>query len=344
METRRENDAIWAAKYPFTDEARKFISLKTPPLEEFGSDDLKYVLERAFERAVNAVYGKIEVEWRVGEEEYLVATSFPLALAIVKATKNPFIYMRFAVGESKRAEKLLRNEPRPENVVYVAKQLNLNVKYLGEGFYQIHFMDYLKIASRIASPSWKLVNNTLRKGYVKINQRKVSRIISEKVRDYILEKLTEDVEMADENLTKLSQRLLNLFGRRKAEFEVKKELVDKNIEDFPPCMKKIYERVVEGGNPPHTARFALTTFLLGAGFKIDEVFKLFAATADFNEKIAKYQIEHIAGERGGRKKYKVPSCEKMKLYGLCTPNAYCRSIKNPITYLLIKKRLGRRSI
>jgi DNA primase large subunit len=64
------------------------------------------------------------------------------------------------------------------------------------------------------------------------------------------------------------------------------------------------------------------------------VIDVFKDRADYNEKIARYQVEHIAGMRGSRTKYKPPSCNKMKSYGLCVEGgAKCpRKIKNPLNY------------
>jgi len=329
-------NASWAAKYPFTKEAKEYIRLVAPPLEEFREEDLKHVLKYAFERAIGSIKGRVLVSWRFGEDE-LIATSFPLALAMVKATKNPFLYAKFANGEAKRAYILLRNE-LPENVIHIAREFGLRVNYVGDGEYRIHFMDYLKIASKMASKQWKLVNNLLEGGFVKIDQRRISRIISESIRQYIIDRLIEEGEIAEEGVISYSKKLLEMFKKRiNGKYKIE-EVINKSFESFPPCMRRIYEMVISGGNPPHMARFALTAFLLRIGYKIDEVFKLFIRTSDFNERIARYQVEHIAGERGGRKKYMVPSCEKMRVYNLCFPDERCKRIKNPVNYPLIKEK------
>ena len=327
--------ASWAAKYPFTEEAKEYIRLFVPSLEELADEELKHVWEYALNRAINSVKGKPIIKWELDEDE-LVATSFPLSLAIIKATKNPIIFSKFANGEAKRAYLLLLNET-PENLVHISNEVKFPVEYIHDGNYRVYFVNYLEIALKFADRGWKLANNYLHRGYVTLNHKRVCRLLSEKVREYMIDRLTASWEVLDKRLVELAKKLLDKFGTKIQKFEEKEIAISKEIENFPPCMKRIYELVVGGGNPSHTARFALTTFMLRVGYQIDEIVRLFGRAADFNERIARYQVEHIAGERGGRKKYFVPSCEKMRLYGLCSPDDRCKFIKNPIQYPLMRK-------
>ena len=68
---------------------------------------------------------------------------------------------------------------------------------------------------------------------------------------------------------------------------------------------------------PYIENFAIASYMVNAGYGIDEVVDVFKDRSDFDEKIARYQVEHIAGLRGSRVKYKPPSCSRMKTYGLC---------------------------
>jgi len=97
----------------------------------------------------------------------------------------------------------------------------------------------------------------------------------------------------------------------------------------PPCMAAILDALRRGENLPHTARFAITTYLLKKGWDIEQIVDLFRNAPDFNEKITRYQVQHIAGKVGGRKEYAVPSCKTMKEWGLCVANC---SIRNPLQY------------
>lgn len=68
---------------------------------------------------------------------------------------------------------------------------------------------------------------------------------------------------------------------------------------------------------PHFVRFAPATFLIHAGWSVDQIVDLFRNAPDFDEKTTRYQVEHIAGRRGGGKRYDPPSCRRMRQEGLC---------------------------
>jgi DNA primase large subunit len=96
-------------------------------------------------------------------------------------------------------------------------------------------------------------------------------------------------------------------------------------------MAAIRARVAEAG---HKELFSLAAFMINRGYSKEEILALLAERPDFNAKIARYQIEHIAGERGSRTKYRPPSCQTMKSLGLCIEDGkYCpRWIQNPLQY------------
>mgnify|MGYP000284504932 CR=1 FL=1 len=103
----------------------------------------------------------------------------------------------------------------------------------------------------------------------------------------------------------------------------------REVRGTPPCMEAILEALKNGENLPHTARFAITTYLLWRGWDVDQIVDLFRTAPDFNEKITRYQVQHIAGQTGGRKQYAVPSCRTMSAWGLCP--AKC-GVKSPARF------------
>jgi len=110
----------------------------------------------------------------------------------------------------------------------------------------------------------------------------------------------------------------------------KDQTVATSLHEDPPCMKAIMEALKRGENLPHAARFAITTYLLKRGWDVEQIVDLFRNAPDFNEKITRYQVQHIAGRAGGRKEYNVPNCETMRQWGLCVANC---GVKNPLQYL-----------
>ncbi|MEN3048314.1 MAG: hypothetical protein ABDH63_05990 [Candidatus Caldarchaeales archaeon] len=104
-----------------------------------------------------------------------------------------------------------------------------------------------------------------------------------------------------------------------------------------------YERVIDERAPEDTRWVA--AYLLNAGHTVDEVIGLYAQRPDFDERVARYQVEHIAGLRGSRTKYTVPSCQTMRTHGLCVENGrLCPvNIKNPMQYASRKEKESRKS-
>jgi DNA primase large subunit len=83
----------------------------------------------------------------------------------------------------------------------------------------------------------------------------------------------------------------------------------------------------------------LATYMLEIGKSVDEVAALFHNAPDYNEKVTRYQVEHLAGIRGSHVKYSVPSCEKLRNENLCFATEKCNGITNPIQFgRKLKKR------
>jgi len=110
-------------------------------------------------------------------------------------------------------------------------------------------------------------------------------------------------------------------------------------------MKYLLAKVKKGENLSHLARFAITSFLVNIGFSIDEIVDLWRSSPDFDENIARYQVEHIAGLRGSGTKYIPPSCKTLKVHGICPSGVECDEKKNPLKYYYrkLKERKGRKS-
>jgi DNA primase large subunit len=105
-------------------------------------------------------------------------------------------------------------------------------------------------------------------------------------------------------------------------------------------MKASLASLSTGKHIPHIGRFAVTAFLSNIGVTDEEIVKMFHTQSDFSERIARYQVEHIAGRRGGRKKYSAPNCKTMKTHGLCVNrDEICATVSSPLTYYRKKARM-----
>jgi len=103
---------------------------------------------------------------------------------------------------------------------------------------------------------------------------------------------------------------------------------------MPPCIMQILAKIRSGEDVGHVENLAIASYMVNVGYGVDEIIDVFKDRGDSNEKIARYQVEHITGMRGSRVKYKPPSCSKMRSYGLCVEGgARCpRKIRNPLNY------------
>ncbi|MEM2614229.1 MAG: DNA primase regulatory subunit PriL, partial [Nitrososphaerota archaeon] len=209
--------------------------------------------------------------------------------------------------------------------------------------FKLHFTDYLKNTANLRDKKWKLVNRYLTHGNVYLTKTETARLLSEEVRRHI-EKRLEIGEMPKlpQKIAEIVEKLKNLTLEKVSKAEI--EGIPKTIkkEAFPPCITTLYEAAQKGRHLPHIARFTLTTFLVNIGLPIENIIDLFRNSSDFNERLTRYQVEHIAGERGSRIRYKPPKCQMLKTHGLCLkPSEECQKINHPLGYYKMKLKKGR---
>jgi len=321
-------DLDWIIKYPFTEEAREYIRINVPPLEEFTEDELINIMDYAFKKIQTILVGHDWSEWT----KELEMMSYPLGFALIKATNNSALWRSFADKERKRIQLKLGKEDI-NSIIYIAKNtFNLRVKYENNSFL-IHFLDYLSISNKFASERWKLVNRKIELGYVTLEKNSVNRIIAEYVRFSILDKMKQPSSFPP-IIQKYVPKLNEYVKKNRIIREKPIELINsvKNRNDLPPCMKEIYDDAFKGENLAHASRFSIATFLISSNWNADQVQHLFSFAPDFNPKMTKYQVEHLAGLRGGRTKYKSPSCKWMRTFNICREDETCKGIINPLQW------------
>ena len=104
-----------------------------------------------------------------------------------------------------------------------------------------------------------------------------------------------------------------------------------NEDALPPCIRELLSAAKDGRHISHLGRFTLTSFLLNIGVKPSEIVDIFRSSSDFNERMTRYQVEHIAGRRGSGTKYIPPSCETLKTHGLCPGSSdMCKGVNHPL--------------
>lgn len=327
-------------KYPFTKEALEFFKSKDLTLKDLETDVGKRILKRSYERIHEAISQR-KVTTNLSEDPEIEILSFPIALLLLSLLENKSLIYRYAVAESKRVGELLKEEDLLK-LVWIARHtfewsVRLVNEELSEGSWVlIHFIDYISHIPQ-SSLEWKLVNRRLAKGYVLIRKSELARVIEEAVKKYIVRKCNERLPVIDVPNTVIVfiEKISREWSKYSNDFKNVRAVLGSAQEDvYPPCIRKILNELRSGKNLPHAARFALATFLLNIGMSVDEVVNLFKASPDFNERIARYQVEHLAGLRGSRVKYSPYKCSNMRSLGLCVDlnGEVCKGIHHPLQY------------
>ncbi len=335
------------AKYPFLKGTSDYIRGLDLRIDTLLSPDMERILKRAEERVKNAIeYLTIRDPNEPVKNPDMEIYSYPVALLLVAATENSFIRKRYALAEAKQASFNLATEPK-EKVLRVAEnfgwKITLQPKHGSEvpTDFALHFTDYLRNTNQLStSPEWKLVNRVMTDGNVYLNQPDIVRLLEEEVRRHI-EKRLAPTEMAKlpEPLSAIVDSLKKLAAEhmRTNEDEGFPKTVVK--EAYPPCIIALYEAASKSKHLSHMGRFTLTSFLLYVGMTPESLTELFKSFSDYNERLTRYQVEHIAGSHGTGTRYKPPNCVTLQTHNLCVNrDELCGRTRNPLVYYKRKQR------
>jgi DNA primase large subunit len=329
------------AKYPFLNASKEYIKENTLSIEELLDDPL---YERAHmigvERLDNA-FKKRDVGNRslVSESDCIMELlSYPIARMIAVCIDDVYFKRRYALGEAVHVYRNLINEPT-NFLIDIAKELKFNIKYLEEeNKINIYFVDYLKNAPT-RYKEWKMINRTMKNGFIQISHKDLARIIQEFLRNRINEELDQR-NCSKKVYNKFSsdiKRIQNLVMTHRKKIEAV-PIGKLDIKKLPPCMKRILENIQAGENVPHMGRFALVSFLNSLKLSTNDILKLFSTAPDYEEERTRYQVEHITGNISSTQ-YKPPGCEKMRTYGICPVEEMddlCKRIRHPMSYYRAK--------
>jgi DNA primase large subunit len=304
------------AKYPFLSSATPLLRVYrvTNLPREVRGRAVERVLE-AIERGERGVLPKLDNPW-------VELLSFPYARALVLYVGDDWLRRRWSLAEASRIERLLHGES-DEVLMHVVNDLGLKTWRTGEEIWVMHFTLYLHLTKRLATePRWKLVNRMLDKGLVSLTRPEVVRLVREWVYENISQTKPTPVNWSPEEAKIIRETL----QRRAA-----KTVAPAPSKQWAPCMVALRNRVSDAS---HFGLFALAAYMANKGYEVNEIVDVLRVRSDFDERIARYQVEHIAGQRGSRVKYRPPSCQSMKTHGLCIEDGkQCpNNIKNPIQY------------
>jgi len=326
------------AKYPFFAEAGDYLRDKGFTLEQLGHPDWKPLLEKAYGRIVVASSGQIYDSNRPEKNGYdsneidLEIFSFLVAIILLKVAGINTLTRRFSLSEARRAEKYLEHDLKQSKY---DKKLDIPLKIIQELFsvkvivendeFVLSVPDYLKRSVHFHEKEWKLVNRLVTKGFVHLTAHETVRLIRAELGQYINSKIQSiNLPSIPESFNERIQDLV-ILARKFAETTTVSS-------DYPPCVKHAIEVLEKGENLPHSGRFLLATYLLARGKTVDQIAPLFKNAPDYNERITRYQLDHISGESGNGTKYQCPSCDKLKSENLCFATTECDGIINPVQF------------
>ncbi len=319
------------AKYPFLAEAGEYLRDTGLNLEQLGHDDWKPIIEKAYGRIIVASSGQIYSSDTEKQDYDSDLLSFIVAIILLKSAGIPTLTRRFSLAEARRAEKHLQQDLW----INREKNLELPLKIIQELFgvtvsiendeFVIKIPDYLKRAVHFHEKEWKLVNRRVADGHVYLTAHETVRLIRTELGEYINSKIQSiNIGSIPESF---KDRVSDLTSLAKKFSDI--QYVSS---EYPPCVKHAIEVLEKGENLPHSGRFLLATYLLSKGQTVDQIAPLFKNAPDYNERITRYQLEHISGSSGSGTKYQCPSCDKLRSENLCFATSDCEGIINPIQF------------
>jgi|YelNatPaOPRAMG01_1025707.scaffolds.fasta_scaffold17835_2 DNA primase large subunit len=297
-------DLEFAAKFPFTNEAKKIMDEKKPEISDG-------VIERALERVRYALKnGRVMASTPMSaEEKFEEILIYAASRMILAGINNPFLTNKYAVAWAKSAyERMSMEEARR-----IGEELGIKpVERKGGLFLPIEV--YLRFSPD--DVAYSLVNREVEEGYVKIKEREFLRIVQEGIKNR-LESIPKG-RVNDERIKRAGEVLKEFLPK------IDRKITSAIKGDHPPCITSLLDQVYKHENLGHHARWSLSVYFLNRGVEPETILSLFSNLPDFSEKKTRYYIEH-AKKRG----YTMPSCETMRSYGLCV--AEC-GIKNPLSW------------
>ncbi|MEM4296668.1 MAG: hypothetical protein QXI89_00015 [Candidatus Anstonellales archaeon] len=268
----------------------------------FSYDDL----ELAYKRLASIMKGEKSISTLPTD---IFTKVFRAERAIIKEANNAYITNRVAIAYAKAIYESLDEKEAME----FCKLFNMVVEKK-QGIYYVDLKSYVN--NMPSSQDYKLFYLHVSDGFVQLDEKKFFRFLQEAIRAKL--SLIYEQER-DERAKEFAEQLKEFIPKPKVKFNFEK----------PPCIESILTQLYAHENLSHYSRWVLAVYLINTGMQTDEIKKLYENLPDYNEKITTYQLEHIK-----RRQYKMPSCEKMLMYGLRKEECPCNKglIDNPLAY------------
>jgi DNA primase large subunit len=353
-------DALHISLYPFLAAASNYVKESGITLDDLiTAAAFQRARLRGKERILEAIReGTVRKPILISNAQAEVELySYPFARILVSCIGDERLVRRYALSEAKSAYKKLVEDftlgsGSDDRINELAREFGIQVDLVRfpreheREQVKIPFIDYLRFTSNLRDKRWKLVNRGLEMGWVNLRKGEFLRIIQEAIYERIKKDLPFDVpKTLCDSITSYTEEVRQELAnwRKKFDdsaFEPGSGFRVKDPRYFPPCIAAILSNLKEGVNVPHSARFAVTAFLLNIGLTGDEIMEIYKNAPDFDVERTRYQVEHIAGDKGSVR-YTAPSCETMRTYGNCVgSDETCEKITHPLSYYKLKLTMG----
>ena len=323
------------AKYPFLDEAAEYMHQTYFNLDDLNLPEMSYIVDRASSR-IRAEIENGRPDFALERYEIEILT-FLAGILIVKSINSEGLTKKHCLCEALRAEKFLVRDLRAQGDLS-AKRLLLNKVFAEllkidvvpsskhKLMFEVKVTDYLKRSHLFHEQEWKLINRLVHDGRVFLDADETVRLVRAEVTNLLLERIKQM------NPTHIPAAIKVQAAKIQNSIPRPAHTLSNLPSAYPPCINHALNQMEMGENLPHSARLMLATYMLTLGKDIEEIVSLFKAAPDFNERVSRYQVEHLAGTRGSGIRYSVPSCNKLRNENLCFATNQCDGLTNPIQF------------
>ena len=255
-----------------------------------------------------------------------------MARILVSCINNNYLTKRYALAVAKMSyEHIQRLDTSRLKELASSFSINITTDMKGREV-TMHFTDYLSHLHGLHDPKWKLLNRTVKGGSITISRGDFSRMMEEEVRVRVEVGLPHEVPQdIREALEEYVSEVQGLMSARVNKQGFARDVFNEVVPTcFPPCISSAISDAQANINLSHTARFAMTSFLLNIGMTVEKIVEIFKTSPDFKEQATNYQIDNIKGSSG--EGYICPSCSTMSVNGNCPGKKQCKKVKNPLVY------------
>ena len=349
------DDEVSLARYPFLPQARSWIS-GLAGRHQIDIDELLdgVFMERARIRARSRLVDSVDSDEGVSlasvgdihteEGRLLEAFSFYYARLVVGASEDERLISRWAQAEAERAQNILEKDSMLE---VVANTYLSEIKFENNEW-KIGLSDFIELCTGITGSRWRLPNCDINDGWVTLfdegdkypSNRKLARLLRERMKEEIKVEAMEKMEKMDESLLiRLAEPVGMIRGLVASKTAETIALIGAGEQDWPPCMRKAIGELSQGVNLNHFGRVFLASISRCIGIPQEATVDFFRNAPDFSEATTSYQVNHVY-----EREYTPSGCSKLKVNHNCAvqvgDDSLCDQpwMDHPLKYIRAKQR------